>query len=113
MEINNIGLQQLTHYSNIKDIPLIQLINQIPKKRAINPDIVYTSLLLNTSTSDTIKVNINKYGKLNFKLKPVGEIFCDNVVVIAHTPIECVKLNYNNKLDNGNIHMDNQRKEIL
>jgi hypothetical protein len=113
MEINNIDLQQLTHYSNIKDIPLRQIINQIPKKRAINPDIVYKSLLLNTITSDTSEVNINKYGKLNFKFKPVGEIFCDNVFIIAHTPIECVKIQDNNKLENGNKHMDNQRKEIL
>ena len=113
MEINNLDLQQLTHFNNIKDIQLREIISNVPKKRAVNPDIVYKSLLLSTSTSDTSKFNINKYGKLNFKLRPVGEIFCDNVVIISHTPIECVKVKVNSKLDNGNIHMDNQRKEIL
>ena len=79
----------------------------------VNPDIVYKSLLLSTSTSDTSKANINKYGKLNFKLAPIGSFFCDNIVLIAHTPIECVKVKKNLKLDNGNIHMGNQRKDIL
>ena len=65
MEINNLDLQQLTHFNNIKDIPIRQIINKIQKKRAVNPDIVYKSLLLNTSTSDTSKVNINKYGTIN------------------------------------------------
>ena len=92
MEISNLDLQQLTHFNEIKDIPFRQIINQIPKRRAVNPDIVYKSLLLKTSTSDTSKVNINNYGTSNLKLKPVGETFCDHIFIIAHTPIECVKL---------------------
>ena len=110
---NNLYLQTLTHFNNIQEIHLREIINSVPTNGMVNPDIVYKSLLLSTSTSDTSKANINKYGKLNFKLAPIGSFFCDNIVLIAHTPIECVKVKKNLKLDNGNIHMGNQRKDIL
>ncbi len=89
---NNLYLQTLTHFNNIQEIHLREIINSVPKNGMVNPDIVYKSLLLSTSTSDASKANINKYGKLNFKLAPIGSFFCDNIVLIAHTPIECVKV---------------------
>ena len=67
--------------------------------------------MLSTYTNDASKVNIHKHGNLSFQLKPIGYVFCDNIVLIAHSPIECVKVH--KKLATGNVHMDNQRKEIL
>ena len=111
--IINLNNQVLEHFNNTNEIKLREIVHTIPKNGKVNPDIIYKSLLLSTSTSDTSKVNINKYGKINYKLKPVGDIFCDNIVLIAFTPKECINIKANGVLDNGNIHLNTQRESIL
>ena len=86
MENNNLDSQTLTHSNNSIQIPLRQTINNVPTNGIVNPDIVYKSSVLNTSTSDTSKVNINTCGKLKLKFTPIGSVFCDTIVLIAHTP---------------------------
>ena len=48
MEDNNLDLQTLTHFNNVKDIQLRELIHSVPNNGFVNPDIVYNHFLLST-----------------------------------------------------------------
>ena len=98
LKITNPDLQTLSHFSNIEDIQLRTILNNVPKSNIVNPDNIYKSLLLNTSLYDSSKINVNKYGKLGYKLTPISEPFCDNILIAALVPAELIINKVNSKV---------------
>ena len=89
MDVLNLDELLFTHFNNYKSLPLSSF---MPKssKTAFNiaPETIYKHIILNASESDSSTVNINKYGKLGYKIEPVSAIFCDNILLCVHVPEE-------------------------
>ena len=74
---------------NVQEIPLEQLIG---RRKKVKNEYIYYNILYQLIKTNTAKLDYNKYGVKDFKLKQVSSIFSDNILLACFVPSPLIKV---------------------